>query len=671
MKSLWNDTDATPFLDDPLLLRVYTSQLLGKEPALVLHGGGNTSVKTSIKNLFGDKEDILFVKGSGWDLATIKTEGFAGVKLSILQRLAELDQLSDTDMVKQQKSAMIDPSAPSPSVEAILHAVIPYKFVDHTHADAVVTITNTANGLDRIRQIYDDKVLIIPYVMPGFLLAKKIYEMTKTIDWTNLDAMILMNHGVFSFADNAKTSYLHMINIVTLAEEYLSGQGAISEHQDKTKLISTEDLLTLSTLRKIISEQAGRPMIGRLNDSAPARDFTTNDNIKDIASRGPLTPDHIIRTKRIPLILDSQPLQNVKEYCLAYKAYFERQNSLHNASLHSSFKTSQLTCLDPAPRWVVWPGRGVVAFGENVKTADIIGDITRHTMRAILCAEKLGGWHTLGEQDLFEVEYWELEQAKLQKNTLPPPLQGKIALVTGAASGIGRACVTALAEQGAAVIALDIEPKIESIFSQSNIAGQTCDITNEEQTIKAIHHGIAQYGGLDILVNNAGIFPPSASIADLSTEIWNKSLAINLSAQQLVLKTCIPFLATGIEAAVVFIASKNVAAPGPGAAAYSVAKAGVTQLARVAALELAPQGIRVNTLHPDAVFDTSMWTPEVLEKRAAHYRLSCAEYKAKNLLKTEIKSRDVAALVCALASPLFAKTTGAQIPIDAGNDRVI
>ncbi|MDH5573154.1 MAG: SDR family oxidoreductase, partial [Gammaproteobacteria bacterium] len=378
-----------------------------------------------------------------------------------------------------------------------------------------------------------------------------------------------------------------------------------------------------------------------------------------ISLRGPLTPDHVIRTKPVPVIISEDPQQDINHYQHYYQDYF-KQNA-HPA----------LTCLDSAPRWAVWPGKGTLAFGRSIKDADIIADITEHTIKAIQQAEKLGGWQALPPKDIFDVEYWELEQAKLKGGGNAPELQGKVALVTGAASGIGKACVEALCKQGATVIALDIDPGISTIFTSKNILALVCDVTDEEQIKHSIAQGVRAFGGLDILVNNAGIFPASLTIENMSQNVWNKSLAVNLTAHELILKHSISFLRLGIDPAVIFIASKNVLAPGPGASAYSVAKAGFTQLARVAALELAGDKIRVNMLHPDAVFDTAIWTDEVLQKRAASYGLTVQEYKTKNLLKTEISSHDVANLVCAMAGPLFFKTTGAQLPVDGGNDRVI
>ncbi len=660
MQSLWNDAEARACGEDALKLRVYTSRLLGREPSLVLHGGGNTSVKAEARNLFGDAESVLYVKGSGWDLATIEAGGFAPVRLDVLRRMAALPTLSDPQMVRAQRAAMTDPYAPNPSVEAILHAIIPFKFVDHTHADAVVTLTNTPDGEARIRALYGERVLVVPYVMPGFVLAKKIWEMTADIDWSQLDGMVLMNHGVFSFADDARESYERMITLVSRAEEALAAEGAtVVCANDVPDTPQPDELLALSELRRTVSTTRGIPVVVHWDRSAEARGFSARDDVADIATRGPLTPDHVIRTKRVPLIVREGAEADTARYADEYRTYFER-----NA-------TPDLTCLDPAPRWAVWPGQGTLAFGASVKEADIIADIARHTAAAIQRAECLGGWRALPERDIFEVEYWDLEQAKLRKAGRPAEFAGKVALITGAASGIGRACADALHARGAAVVALDIDPVVNEHFNAADRLGMVCDITDGAATQAAVAEAVARFGGLDVLVSNAGNFPANLRIEDMDAEVWERSLQLNLTAHQRLLQYCIPYLQRGLQPAVVLMASKNVLAPGPGAAAYSVAKAGLTQLGRVAALELAPQGIRVNMLHPDAVFDTGIWTEEVIAGRARHYGMTVQEYKTKNLLKVEITSVDVADMVCALAGPLFAKTTGEQVSIDGGNDRVI
>lgn len=656
MKSRWDDEIATQFEDD-LSIRAYTSRLIGSDEDLVLHGGGNTSVKSRITDLFGEEIDVLYVKGSGWDLGDIQPAGFAPVKLETLRKLAQLETLSDTDMVKYQRAAMLDPGAPTPSVEAILHAIIPFKFVDHTHADAVVTLSNTLEGENRIRQLYGDRVLVVPYVMPGFVLARKVAELSRDVDWQSIQGMVLLNHGVFSFADDARQSYERMIQLVQEAESNIHRPSIINLAKKPQE--SVTDLLALARLRQLVSKAAGNPMIALFDSGPEAVGFSSLENVKQISVQGPLTPDHVIRTKRLPVLIEDDLKDDIANYVNNYQSYFERNTD------------GSLTCLDPAPRWGIWLNRGTVAFGSSFKEANIVADINRHTIRCIQWGESLGGWKGLPEKDIFEVEYWELEQAKLRKVGDASVLQGRIALVTGAASGIGKACVQELNRLGAAVIALDINPEIVSLFDQADILGLQCDILDSDALKIAVEKGIGAFGGLDIVISNAGMFPPSQSIENMDDHDWSKSLDLNLSSHQRLFKQCIRFLKLGLEPSVVVIGSKNVAAPGPSASAYSAAKAGLNQLARIAALELGSYGIRVNSVHPNAVFDTGIWTEDVLQSRAKSYGLSVKEYKTNNLLKTEVTSPDVAKIVCAMAGPMFSKTTGAQISVDGGNERVI
>lgn len=653
MKSLWNNNEAKKYKTD-LELRVYTSRLLGQDSSLVLHGGGNTSVKSTAKNLFGDTEDILLVKGSGWDLASIEGEGFAPVKMDMLLKMAELKELNDPDMVKYQRLAMTNPSAPNPSVEAILHAIIPYKFVDHTHTDAVVTITNTEGGEQKIKELYGDKVLVIPYIMPGFVLAKLIYDMTRKVDWSKLEGMVLMNHGLFTFHDNAKKSYEKTTELVNKAEKYLEDQGVILRVGED---VSNIKLLELARIRKEISVLKGHATISILNDSNLAIKFSKED-LEKIATQGPLTPDHVIRTKRLPAILGEDFKADLANYIVDYEQYF--QNNKKDETL-----------LNPAPNFAILKNNGTLSFGKNAKEANIIKDINEHTFEAILKAEKLGGYKALSAANIFEVEYWSLEQAKLKKSGSSPEFNGKVALVTGGASGIGLAIAKMLNSRGCAVVVLDINPEVENIFTKSDMIGVKCDLTSSSDIADGVTAAVKNFGGIDIVVSNAGIFTPSENLDSLSDSNWEKSMNINLTAHQKLLRETVPYLKLGIDPAIVMVASKNFPAPGKGAAAYSVAKAGQTQLARIAALELGEFGVRVNTLHPHAVFDTALWTDEVLENRAKAYNMSVQEYKTNNVLKTEIKSNDVAELVCAMAGKPFAKTTGSQVAIDGGSDRII
>ncbi len=379
MKNLWCDKDAKSYKSD-LELRVYTSNLLGQNDELVLHGGGNTSVKTVI-----DGEDILLVKGSGWDLVSIKAEGFAPVKLNTLLDMAKLDTLSDSDMVSTQKKAMIDKSAPNPSVEAILHALIPYKFVDHTHADAVVTISNSKTGLENIKKVYPN-FLIVPYVMPGFILAKTIYDMTKELEWGSIDGIILHNHGIFTFDNDAKVSYTKMIEAVSKAEEFLEENAKIELKDIKPK----EFDITMLNISEFIN----------VNSSKLALNYSQLGKVN--LTRGVLTPEHIIRTKRIPLVLEDENVEDaLNEFKKEYEEYFKK------------FATNEIM-LDTNPKYAVIKDFGVVSFGKTQKEADVINDVITHTMMAVLKADKLGGYKSISLKDSFEMEYWELEQVKLK-----------------------------------------------------------------------------------------------------------------------------------------------------------------------------------------------------------------------------------------------------------------
>lgn len=663
MQSLWSDEEAAHFAAQGSLgLRVYSSQLLGRNPDLVLHGGGNTSVKGTLENVFGDTEAVLYVKGSGWDLQTIAAPGFSPVRLAHLTRLATLSSLSDTDMMRELRLALLNPSAPTPSVEAILHALVPLRFVDHTHADAVVTISNSPNGEAILREIYGDEVLILPYIMPGFILAKQVHEATRDVDWSSLKGIVLLHHGIITFDDDCRTSYERMIELVSRAEEYLRGRVGASfaaESSCASSTASLADCRHLATLRHHASDMMGAAVLARWDRSPAATAFSSLPALADLITRGPLTPDHSIHTKPFGAVFGEDPLPGLAQYRNDYLAYFKR----HAKDYH--------TCLDPMPRFGAWLGRGMLALGADSKRLQIVSDIVAHTTRAIQWGEKLGAWSTLPKQDQFDLEYWELEQAKLRSSKTRPEFAGRVVVVTGAASGIGKACVDAFLAQGAAVAALDLNPKVESCWQIPEVLAIACDVTRQDQVQDALHQVVTWFGGIDVLISNAGSFPASCRLEGMEDDTWSQSLELNLSAHMRLLRHCTPFLQVGIDPSVVFIGSKNVPAPGPGAGAYSVAKAGLAQLARVAALELGSNGVRVNTLHPNAVFDTGLWTDEVLQQRANHYGLSVDEYRKHNVLGRQVRSRDVAAAALAMASSAFACTTGAQVPVDGGNERVI
>lgn len=661
MKNLWQEKDAALWsVDQDLGLRVYSSRLLGQNPDLVLHGGGNTSVKGSAVNVFAESLPVLRVKGSGWDLRSIQAPGFPAVSLDYLLKLGTIESLSDQEMMRQLRLALLDPTAPTPSVEAILHALVPHRYVDHSHADAVVAISNTPQGEALLAKIYGSEVLILPYVMPGFILAQQVANATRNVDWHKLRGILLMHHGLFTFNGDAKESYDTMIELVSRAEDYLVSSGAAAAIARANYQPGAADYLQLSKLRRAAAELFAAPVLLRWDYSAEAVGFASLPKVADLVTRGPLTPDHTIHTKAFAAIFDADPLPGLTQFTEQYRRYFDE----HAKPEHQ--------CLDLMPRFGVWLGKGMVSLAANLARLQIVRDISAHTIKAIQWGEALGGWTALPQQDLFDVEYWELEQAKLKSGKTAAEFEGKVAVVSGAASGIGLACVEEMLRRGAVVLALDISAELAKVFAdQPAVLAIHCDVTDSNAIDRALQQCIASFGGIDVLISNAGNFPDSLPITNMTDAAWDQSMALNMTSHMKVLRACLPYLRNGIDPAVVIIASKNVPAPGPGAAAYSAAKAGLTQMARVAALELGEAGIRVNVLHPNAVFDTAIWTDEVLASRAASYGLSVQDYRRRNVLNTEVTSRDVALMAALFAGRATSRTTGAQIPVDGGNERVI
>lgn len=658
MLNLWNPDEAAQFTG-PLGPRVYSSRLLGRDPTLVLHGGGNTSVKMRVVNAVGEEEDLLYVKGSGWDLINIEAKGFAPVRMAHLLKLAKLPALSDPAMVNELKTHMTDAAAPTPSVETILHAILPYTYVDHTHSDAIVTITNTADGEARIREIYGTRVVVIPYVMPGFDLAKSCAEIFSKEVKANTIGMVLLHHGIFSFGATAKEAYDRMIELVNLAEVYLQNHNAWElPPVDPAPVTPHCYSQTLAILRRDLSRAAGHAMILSSDRSAEALAFANRPDLTHLTQQGPATPDHVIRTKRVALLG-----RDIDKFAAGYRAYFAR---------HAATAKAPKTMLDPAPRVIIDSELGVLSAGRTAQDARIVADLYRHTRNVLQRAARLGGYCALPERDLFDMEYWDLEQAKLAKPGKAPVFQGEIALVTGAASGIGRACVDSLLARGAAVAALDLNPHVSSMLSRPDYMGIVCDVTDTQAVRDAFEQCTSRFGGVDMLVLNAGIFPGGCRIEALDDSQWRTVMSINLDANLALLREGIALLKLAPRRGrVVVIGSKNVPAPGPGAAAYSASKAALNQLMRVAALEWGQYGINVNTVHPNAVFDTALWTADVLAARAQHYGMTVEQYKRNNVLAVDVTSRDVAEMAAEMCGPLFSRTTGAQVPIDGGNERVI
>ncbi|HEU4644319.1 MAG TPA: bifunctional aldolase/short-chain dehydrogenase [Burkholderiales bacterium] len=656
MKSLWDDAEAAKF-SGPLGPRVYTSRLLGRDKSLVLHGGGNTSVKLREQNLFGDEQDILYVKGSGWDLETIEPQGFTPLPLAYMRRLTTLERLSDPQMVSELGTHCLRAGAPAPSVETLLHALLPHKYVDHTHADAMLSISNAPDGEKRVRDIYGDRVVVIPYIMAGFDLASYCAREYPRQATQRTVGMMLLSHGVFSFAEDAREAYELMIELVSMAEKYLAAQKAwsIGLPPASPAAFKREEA---AKLRQDVSNAAGLPMLCRCNDSPRFLGFARHPDVARISQGGPATPDHVIRTKPRPMLG-----RDTGAFGLDYREYF---------AAHAKQAKETKTMLDPAPRMALDPDLGFAAFGRSAKDTRIIEELYEHTIDVILRAEALGGWRALEDRHTFDIEYWDLEQAKLRKSGSPPPFAGEIAVVTGAASGIGKACAESFLKRGAAVVGLDRNPAIGELFKRPDFLGLPCDLTDVEAVQAAMDAAVKRFGGVDMLVLNAGIFPSSQAVKDIDPGMWKSAMTANVEASLLVMQACHALLRlTPRGGRVVVIGSKNVPAPGMGAGAYSASKAALNQLARVAALEWAKDGIRINTIHPNAVYDTALWTEEVLASRAKAYNLTVEQYKKNNLLKTEVSSKDVAEMAAEMCGPLFAKTTAAQVPVDGGTEKLV
>ena len=651
MDNLWNEAEAAK-AGTGLDLRVYSSRLIGSDPAMVLHGGGNTSYKGIVTDRFGAERPVIWVKASGFDLGTMGAEGFTALDLPALLALAELEILSDSDMVAEVKRARLDPQAAAASIEAIVHALFPAAYVDHSHADGVLTVSNSLNGTALLREIYGPRVMILPYVKPGFDLARQMREALLSPAFAQAEAIILEHHGVFTWGDTARESYERMVEICARAETWLAGR---IPSLPASQRIETDPVL-IARLRGAASRLAGRALVSRPVAGVPVAEIA---DITRLSRHGTLTPEHVIHNKPFPAIVDDEPETALEDFAAEYRAYVARADD------------AGLTPLPPHPHWALLADGAVRSFGPTLARARISADVAAANLKALRYSSRLGGWQGLAEGDLRALEYWELEQAKLRAQGALPPLVGKIAVVGGCATGIGRATAEALRDRGAVVVGLDINPAVKDHMNRPGYDSILVELTDEVKVRAAVQQVVADYGGLDILVSNVGIFRAGANIELLEDAAWDASLAVNLTSHRKLLKQAIPFLRHGVDPSVVLIGSRNVPAPGAGAAAYSVSKAGLTQLMRVAALELAPEGIRVNAIHPDGVFDTDLWTPEALATSARRYGLTVEQYKARNLMRTEVTSKDVARAVAALADATFSRTTGAQIPVDGGNDRVV
>ncbi|MBN9512633.1 MAG: bifunctional aldolase/short-chain dehydrogenase [Alphaproteobacteria bacterium] len=672
MENLWSDDDAKAAIarhaakgiNEDLALRVYTTRLLGGEPRLVLHGGGNTSVKTRMADITGAQVDVLCVKGSGWDMGTIEAPGLPAVRLGPLGELKGLQALSDEDMVNVQRTNLLDSKAPNPSVETLLHAFLPHKFIDHTHSNAVLSLTDQPDGEALAADVFGKRAALVPYVMPGFALAKKTDEIARA--HPDAEGLVLLKHGIFSMGATAEEAYVRMIDLVTLAEKRLAKE--------------TRKIFAGVTLPKEIASVAEVTPILRGLLSLPAKDggreaaqrfvfeFRTGPEIlayvggKEIArysQQGPVTPDHAIRTKGVPLVapapeagkLDvfvTQAKAALDAYVADYHAYFAR----HNAKQMPPKKE-----LDPIPRVVLVPGLGLFGIGNSSKDAKIAADLAETTVAVVADAERLGRYECIPEPDIFDIEYWSLEQAKLGA-AAEKPLARRIVAVTGGGSGIGAATAAAFAREGAEVVVLDRDVSKVKGFAIA------CDVTDPKSVRAAFDKIAATYGGVDIVVSNAGA-AWQGKIGEVDEAILRQSFELNFWAHQSVAQNAVRIMkAQGLGGCLLFNASKQAVNPGADFGPYGLPKAATLFLSRQYALDYGAEGIRSNAVNADRI-RSGLLTDDMIAQRSKARGLSEADYMGGNLLGLEVTTDDVAQAFVSLAKA--AKTTGAVITVDGGN----
>jgi len=683
--NLWNENDVAKILeaagtdaaDRDLALEVYASRLIGSNPALVQHGGGNTSCKVVRRDLLGREIDVLHIKGSGWDLGNIEAPGMPGVRLAPLLELRRLDSLSDEDMVNAVRGTLLNSSAPNPSVEVLLHAYLSQRFINHTHATAMLALADLPNAQEVVAEIFGDRVVCVPFFMPGFALAKAAAEVAEANP--QAEGLLLLQHGHFAFADDARTAYDRIIEHTTLVEEWLQKKrGAPVKTPDPAKpraAAPAEATDILPVLRGIIGD-AGEDLMADCRTPMPVMDLRAGPNVQEflsrpdlevLATRGVATPDHVIRTKNWPLLLTREIVKGgraaikgaVDAYIDRYESYFRK-----NAARFPEGKTM----LNPAPTLAWIEGVGIVGMGMDAKAAAIAGDLAEQGIVAMAYGEDCGGFHPVGEELIFDMEYWSLEQAKLGK-AKPPALAGRVVLVTGGAGAIGLATAHAFAARGADIFLVDRDAEaLDRALGElgpKRHAGLALDITEADAAQTATDACVARFGGLDILVSNAGA-AWSGMMKDMDDALLRRSFELNFFAHQKFSQAAVKlFEKQGRRGGqILFNVSKQAVNPGKGFGAYGLPKAATFFLLRQLALELGPMGVRVNGVNADRI-RSGLLDDAFIKERARARGVSEATYMAGNLLGREVEARHVADAFVALA--LSERTTAHVMTVDGGN----
>jgi rhamnose utilization protein RhaD (predicted bifunctional aldolase and dehydrogenase)/NAD(P)-dependent dehydrogenase (short-subunit alcohol dehydrogenase family) len=678
MQSAWNDSDADMAvarcqnLSRDLALRVYTTRLLGQDPRLVLHGGGNTSVKTRISDLNGDAVDVLCVKGSGWDMGSIEPAGLPAVRLAPLKKLRSRENLSDEEMVRLQRANLIDPAAPNPSVEALLHAFIPHKFVDHTHSTAVLALTDQPDGEALCREVYGERVGYVPYVMPGFGLAKAAAQVFDA--GPSVEGLILVKHGIFSFGADAKESYERMVALVTLAEQRLAKnrKSAFAATKLPARPASAADVAPIIRgacgLPDAKIDGAWKRFVLDFRGADAVLNFVNGAEVGRYGQAGVVTPDHNIRIKNRPLVVaapEAGALADfgisvraaVASYADAYRDYFGRNNARVGGIK---------TMLDPMPRVVLVPGLGLFGLGRSKKDARIAADLAEAAVATITDAEAVGRFDPLPESDLFDVEYWSLEQAKLG-GAREPPLAGQVAVITGAAGAIGFATAKAFAAAGAEVALLDIDETAAQAKAKAiggAALGLRCDVTDAASVRDAFARVASAFGGIDILVSNAGA-AWQGRIGEVDEAVLRQSFELNFYGHQRVAQAAVKIMqAQGTGGCLLFNVSKQAVNPGAGFGPYGLPKAATLFLVRQYAVDYGNEGIRANAVNADRI-RSGLLTEAMIASRSRARGVSEQDYMQGNLLGREVAAEDVAQAF--LAQALALKTTADVTTVDGGN----